>query len=554
MKICANGIDLDIDDRYIVYSPVLNTMITSGIGFKDENDIVHIQDDPFEIQQYLNFLQGLEFEWNEDIASLFDFMGHENKMKYPLGYWEIKLQDNWIRDNFYKYELYNDPYYGLVQIPIVNPLPLIMTNNVFIAGGACLYMAGGSDSFKDIDMFFTDKESALLYMRTVNNHVQKTDNSIYFNISQLMDVRPKNKKHRELVYKYTTRVVEEIVYSDILMNKTVQFILRLYKSPSEIVHGFDVDCVGILYDGTSLWATRRAVYSLHHKVNHFDPERSSPSYAYRLSKYQTRGFSIQLPHFDLSLINQERLGTLWNIITEHYIEEMRENQRYSKKIDNPSRSLNTVSQMLQYSIDAVRSLDIKFLIETVNHYKLYDHPCIHGAMLSRSWSKDIETRKRLIGAIPKDPVSILILSSQYKFHTALWTRSDYNPNYGPKDSISIQRAISLIVWKEQNPMEQVTSTFYPTPVGADSYTLIDWYNKSPLYGTGTDDTAREIMPSGYKYVPPIISAIPDEEFLPSYTPNKIRIESTYIQASNIDINPYDTFDLTIDQSYDDEDE
>jgi hypothetical protein len=61
------------------------------------------------------------------------------------------------------------------------------------------------------------------------------------------------------------------------------------------VHGFDVDCCGVLFDGEKLWATKRAAYAIHHKINHINPERASPSYYWRLSKYHTRGYDIGIP-------------------------------------------------------------------------------------------------------------------------------------------------------------------------------------------------------------------------------------------------------------------
>jgi hypothetical protein len=71
----------------------------------------------------------------------------------------------------------------------------------------------------------------------------------------------------------------------------------LYKGITEVLHGFDVDCCGIAYDPAtdSLWATRRAAYAIKHRINYINPERASPSYYWRLSKYNMRGFQIGIP-------------------------------------------------------------------------------------------------------------------------------------------------------------------------------------------------------------------------------------------------------------------
>jgi len=81
-------------------------------------DRIVLDVDPYDFDQYLFFLQGKKFRMSKDTETLFDFMGHYNKMEYPTYYWAIKLRDNWIRDNMYKFELYKDPYYGLVEVPI----------------------------------------------------------------------------------------------------------------------------------------------------------------------------------------------------------------------------------------------------------------------------------------------------------------------------------------------------------------------------------------------------------------------------------------------------
>jgi hypothetical protein len=85
----------------------------------------------------------------------------------------------------------------------------------------------------------------------------------------------------------------------------------VYTCPSEVVHGFDVDCVGFVYDGEKLYATKRALYAAKNGVNWFDPSRSSPSYAYRLIKYKRRGFNISLPLFTNININNTYLHNMY---------------------------------------------------------------------------------------------------------------------------------------------------------------------------------------------------------------------------------------------------
>lgn len=83
----------------------------------------------------------------------------------------------------------------------------------------------------------------------------------------------------------------------------VQIVLRLYKSISEILTGFDVDCSCVAYDGQQVWASPRAVAAFMTQVNSIDLARRSPSYENRLSKYSHRGFEVYWPAIDRKRID-----------------------------------------------------------------------------------------------------------------------------------------------------------------------------------------------------------------------------------------------------------
>jgi hypothetical protein len=80
-------------------------------------------------------------------------------------------------------------------------------------------------------------------------------------------------------------------------------VLRIYRSISEILTGFDVDssCVG--YDGKQVYASPRALAAFVTQINTIDLTRRSPSYENRLSKYARRGFEIYWPLLDRSRID-----------------------------------------------------------------------------------------------------------------------------------------------------------------------------------------------------------------------------------------------------------
>lgn len=83
----------------------------------------------------------------------------------------------------------------------------------------------------------------------------------------------------------------------------VQIVLRIYRSISEILTGFDVDCSCIAYNGKQVFASPRALAACMTQTNTIDLSRRSPSYENRLSKYSHRGFEIYWPELDRSLVD-----------------------------------------------------------------------------------------------------------------------------------------------------------------------------------------------------------------------------------------------------------
>ncbi|KAI1107653.1 ankyrin [Jackrogersella minutella] len=83
----------------------------------------------------------------------------------------------------------------------------------------------------------------------------------------------------------------------------IQIVLRVYKSVSEILTGFDIDCSGAAYDGKQVYCTPRALASYITQINPIDLSRRSPSYENRLSKYSHRNFEVCWPEIDRSRID-----------------------------------------------------------------------------------------------------------------------------------------------------------------------------------------------------------------------------------------------------------
>ena len=83
----------------------------------------------------------------------------------------------------------------------------------------------------------------------------------------------------------------------------LEIVLRIYKSVSEILTGFDIDAAGVAYDGKQVYATPRALSSFITQINHIDLTRRSPSYENRLLKYSHRNFEVYWPELDRSRVD-----------------------------------------------------------------------------------------------------------------------------------------------------------------------------------------------------------------------------------------------------------
>ncbi|KAL8780967.1 MAG: hypothetical protein Q9213_006218 [Squamulea squamosa] len=101
----------------------------------------------------------------------------------------------------------------------------------------------------------------------------------------------------------TVRTKNAITIASHYPIRHVQIVLRLYKSVSEILSGFDVDCSCFAYDGNQVYGTPRGIAAFMTQTNTIDLTRRSPSYESRLSKYAHRGFEVYWPGLDRSRID-----------------------------------------------------------------------------------------------------------------------------------------------------------------------------------------------------------------------------------------------------------
>lgn len=215
------------------------------------------------------------------------------KLDYEPEFIKIKLKEDMIRKQFYKKDLHKQPYYQLVKCndkfskcKLYDYL-LKDEKNLVIAGGS---ITNEDKKTSDVDIFFcgkTTEESELIH----DNFVKK------FTCGKIIS---------------TPRVT--IIY--VLFEKKryeIQLIRRVYRTPAEILYGFDVDCCGFLYDGKNYWGSERAIYSYKNKVINFDEGRFSETYLIRLAKYAVmKNYKIHIPNFDEKKVDKDKIKRLFS--------------------------------------------------------------------------------------------------------------------------------------------------------------------------------------------------------------------------------------------------
>lgn len=200
--------------------------------------------------------------------------------------------------------------------------PLFQIKGLFVAGGSIFSILFG-EKINDIDCFLygiTDEEEAWATVQ------QFTDLTIGFNnsYSNASCLRTKNSISVNITTKYGSGI--NAGYRASNRTEVYQLILRLYRTPSEIIHGFDVDCCCMGYDGEHIWMTQRCLAALMAGYNTVNFDRLSPSYERRLAKYGARGISVKIPNFNRKNIDYEKVIDFANKY-EH--DNNRGNQHYA---------------------------------------------------------------------------------------------------------------------------------------------------------------------------------------------------------------------------------
>lgn len=329
--------------------------------------------------------------------------------------------------------------------------------------------------------------------------------SAYFRGPALDDVRnyvdilmDEHKKiSRESLFKIMD---EDIKY---LNFREVQVILRLYKSISEILHGFDVDSCGFGWDGKNIWATQRAIHSITKRFNVVNFERLSPSYEYRLVKYAARGIPIYVPNFSKQRVDYEKI--------QEKITEISKIENNSRKRDFEINKLQGLNRILyleaihrlnkkraetRYNILADRFSDYRYLIPleyNTLEFAMYflmedDIPGYDNKRFDKYFGEEFDSHvfpNYSINNIPKakyiDFVSLSVLNQDIakKSHQIIDSILNINQTVyqaleevHPNMEESIWKIPQNTEFKTTNPGEQMTNTFHQIVLDNNN----EWYS------------------------------------------------------------------------------
>lgn len=184
--------------------------------------------------------------------------------------------------NFNFFYIYNYSRYK----ELLNKICKQYKDNIFVAGGAAFNKISGG-GYDDIDLF--------IHSCDINEY----DKILRHIIEEYKAYFSKSWQKENI----TAMRTEHAITISSNGSSKLQIILRLYQSPSEIIHGFDVDSCCVGFDESGFYLTERALFAILNGYNTVNFDRLSPTYESRLLKYVRKGVSIMIPNFDKTKID-----------------------------------------------------------------------------------------------------------------------------------------------------------------------------------------------------------------------------------------------------------
>jgi hypothetical protein len=316
----------------------------------------------------------------------------------------------------------------------------------------------------DIDLFLYDltedqaekKIEELYNLFKINLEKVKEYNSLssYYNSNFPDGVYEAGQWHKDV---FMIRTKQAITFHFTYPIRPIQIILRIYKSPAEILMGFDLDCCTIGYDGKQVWALPRARRAISTRMNLIDVDRQSTTYEVRLFKYAKRGFRVGVPGYDVSKIKNSVL------IDDELYSTLSSRLDY-KKVERKYRTINeTVAHSYQRKKNFKERHGLARLIlfeRSITRFKndnMFSSLYLTGCYAPNSIDsieyevKDVdykEERERSYERAKKAPVAV---DQSYGYRWRRRRRASKNPDYVKRHKASDYAVLFIPFSKEWVP-------------------------------------------------------------------------------------------------------
>lgn len=219
----------------------------------------------------------------------------------------------------------------------LNALTGVLGRHLICAGGAPCAAVCGCDH-TDADLFMVGVDSIELGYDILRTAIRDLSRNLMNGSSISQSCR----RIPALVYLYRNVLTVEIATRSRLEPYTVtsfcfQFMLRLYRSESQVVLSFDLPPCRIFFDGTHFRATETAITSFQNRMCLPDPEMTTS--VHRAMKYHKKGFSIYVPIKKVEGVVERAIGRV----------AMRFDLAHLRNLAYENRTVLTLVSLLAYS-------------------------------------------------------------------------------------------------------------------------------------------------------------------------------------------------------------
>ena len=256
---------------------------------------------------------------SDDLFTLHD-LSNNMTWDYQLPTLMKKINDysdkkNIIRNNGSFKKKFYEQYQCLQEIDM---------SNLLIAGGSIRNIIFGNSDSTDIDIFIygindlaEGKKRIEKFILDVQKNIQNIHDGTFVK-DELKELENEIKKNptgkNQLVSEFNKKYANKYnpnkstgisVVSNgntitiLSAYEEIQLILRLYKTKSSILHGFDLGSSAVGFDGKYVYFTTLSKFCYENMVNILDCTRRSTTYESRLIKYFNYGFDIILPNLNI---------------------------------------------------------------------------------------------------------------------------------------------------------------------------------------------------------------------------------------------------------------